>query len=196
MRRRSFGKLFRKEEKSWLLPLSVCPAPILSLSPPLCPLQFSPARREFVPAVSQKERFCKIYLDIFHLLSNHSSLLFPLPVPIFLCESLSSCSLIFHPGDSLCCSKWFTSLISPLLVTLTLSPCLPHPPSPSLSHSVPVSLALNQSVSLSLWRLGNTFLFQTARSDLLPGSSSSGGWLVSSSAPPPVAAPTAALSKS
>lgn len=77
--------------------------------------------------------------------------------------------------------------------------CLPHPPSlyqsPSLSHSVPVSLALNQSVSLSLWRLGNTFLFQTARSDLLPGSSS-GGWLVSSSAPPPVAAPTAVLSKS
>lgn len=77
---------------------------------------------------------------------------------------------------------------------------LPHPPSlylcPSLSRSVPVSLALNQSVSLSLWRLGNTFLFQTARSDLLPGSSSSGGWLVSSSAPLPVAAPTAALSKS
>lgn len=134
----------------------------------------------FLPSALQKRGFCKIYLDIFHLLPNYSSLLLTLLI-IFFSESLSSCSLIFHPGDSLCCSKWFTSLISPLLVTLTLFlSCLSHPPSmylsPSLSHSVPVSLALNQSVSLSLWRLGNIFLFQTARSDLLPGSGS-GGWL-------------------
>lgn len=74
------------------------------------------------------------------------------PFPVVLCESFSSSSLILHPGDSLCCSKWFTSLISPLLVTLTLSQL--HPPSLDMSlwrtHSVPVSLALNLSVSLSL----------------------------------------------
>lgn len=64
------------------LSIFMCPASILSPSPPLCPLQFSPPRREFLPAVSQKERFCKIYLDIFHLLSNHSSLLFT-PSPSF-----------------------------------------------------------------------------------------------------------------
>lgn len=116
--------------------LHFCPAPIFSLSPLLCPLQFSPLQWEFLPAVSQKERFCKIYLDIFHLLSNHSPLLFT-PSPSFSFESLSSCSLIFHPGDSLCCSKWFASLISPLLVTLAFS--LP----PSLSISVSISLALS-----------------------------------------------------
>lgn len=113
--------------------LYFCPAPIFSLSPLLCPLQFSPLQWEFLPAVSQKERFCKIYLDIFHLLSNHSPLLFT-PSLSFSFESLSSCSLIFHPGDSLCCSKWFASLISPptchsrfLSASLTLHLCIHLP---------------------------------------------------------------------
>lgn len=108
------------------------------------------------PAVSQKERFCKIYLDIFHLLSNHSSLLFIL-LPLFLGESLSSCSLIFHPGDSLCCSKWFTSLISPLLVALTLS----LSPSPFISLSV--SLAFLWCASFPGFEPVSLFLSQDLR---------------------------------
>lgn len=107
----------------------------------------------------------------------------------FFFVSISSCSLIFHPGDSLCCSKWFASLISLLLVTLALSFCV----SLTLHFCInlPHSLIVSQfpwlwtSVSLSLWRLGNTFPVQTAWSDLLAGSAS-GGWLVSSSAPPPL----------
>lgn len=70
---------------------------------------------EFPPAALQA--LCKLCLDLLRPIA-------PLFYSPSLCESLPSCSLILPPGDPLCSSKWLTSLISPLLVTLAPSPSL------------------------------------------------------------------------